>query len=183
MPDRAALFIDGAYWEILLRQEFHAPQVDFEALSRVMAKGSNILRTYYYNCLPYQSPTPTDSESLRYGRRRRFYYSLEMLTRYTVRLGQLESRGNNPDGTQRFIQKRVDALLSVDLALLAGKGQIQQAILLAGDSDFIPAVTAAKNEGVLVTLFHGANCHSDLWREADERFRIDQTLIDAVTLP
>ena len=42
-------------------------------------------------------------------------------------------------------------------------------ILLAGDSDFIPAVTAAKSEGVVIKLFHGERPHSDLWREADER--------------
>ena len=59
MPGRAALFIDGAYWKILFRHEFNAVQVDFEALSRVMTIGSNILRTYYYNCLPYQSPNST----------------------------------------------------------------------------------------------------------------------------
>ena len=182
MPDRAALFIDGAYAEAVLRQEFNGRRVDFYALSQAMAKENNILRTYYYNCLPYRSGNPTGAEKDRYARRTRFYNSLENLPRYTVRLGELEYRGQNPDRTPRFEQKRVDVLLSLDLVLLAGKGQIHQAILLAGDSDFIPAVTAARNEGVLVTLFHGANCHSDLWIEADERFRIDQELIDSVSL-
>ena len=183
MPNRVALFIDGAYAESVLWQEFNGRRVDFHALSQAMAKESDILRTYYYNCLPYRSNNPTISENDRYARRSRFYNSLENLPRYTVRLGELEYRGQNPDRTPRFEQKRVDVLLSLDLALLSSKGQIQQAILLAGDSDFIPAVTAAKQEGVLVTLFHGANYHSDLWREADERFRIDQALIDSVTLP
>ena len=75
----------------------------------------------------------------------------------------------------------MDILLGVDMVKLAAKGHIQQAILVAGDSDFIPAVVEAKSEGVLVRLFHGENCHSDLWQEADERIRIDQTLIDSAT--
>ena len=66
---------------------------------------------------------------------------------------------------------------------LAAKGQIQQAILVAGDSDFIPAITVAKAEGVLVRLFHGNSYHSDLWQEVDERIKFDQTFIDSVTLP
>ena len=86
------------------------------------------------------------------------------------------------DGRPIFQQKRVDILLGVDLTLLAAKRQIQTAILIAGDSDFIPAVRAAKDEGVAMVLVHGDNCHHDLWQEADERFRIDQKLIDSVSL-
>jgi len=96
-----------------------------------------------------------------------------------VRLGILAKREGH-DGKPRFEQKRVDILLGVDLVQLAAKTQIQQAILLAGDSDFIPAVTAAKSEGVLVRLYHGARPHTDLWQEVDDRVRIDQDLIDSV---
>ncbi len=63
---------------------------------------------------------------------------------------------------------------------LAAKQAIQEAILVSGDSDFIPAVLAAKQEGVLVRLFHGAKPHNELWKECDERNQITQTLIDAV---
>lgn len=54
-----------------------------------------------------------------------------------------------------FQQKRVDLMLGVDMALLAGKNRIAKMALLSGDSDFTPAVEAAKNEGVLTTLWHG----------------------------
>ena len=99
---------------------------------------------------------------------------MERLPGFSVRLGRLEHCGFRPDGSPIFEQKRVDILLGVDLAQLSAKGQIQQAILLAGDSDFIPAVEVAKNEGVLVILYHGANTHSDLWEQVDERHRINQ---------
>ena len=79
-----------------------------------------------------------------------------------------------------FEQKRVDILLGVDLVLLAAKQSISEAILVAGDSDFIPAVTIAKSEGILVKLYHGARPHADLRREADERIQITQALVDTI---
>lgn len=68
----------------------------------------------------------------------------------------------------------------VDLVQLGAKGQIQEAILVAGDSDFIPAVSAAQADGVLVRLYHGRNPHSDLWEKADERIEFDQDFIGSV---
>ena len=104
-----------------------------------------------------------------------------MLPRFEVRQGRLEFRDNATDGRPIFEQKRVDIMLGVDMVQLAAKGYIQQALLLAGDSDFIPAVAAAKAEGVLVKLFHGrSSCHIDLLREVDERVTLDQCFVNSV---
>ena len=102
-----------------------------------------------------------------------------MLPRFEVRLGRLQRREDS-QGRPFYQQKRVDILLGIDMVQLAAKGHIREAVLLAGDSDFIPAVTAAKSEGVIVSLFHGTGCHRDLMREVDERRRFDQALIDSV---
>lgn len=181
MPERAAIFIDGAYLDHVLREESPAAKVDYSTLAARMARNSDILRTYYYHCPPYQGNPPTEQQRARYAASRGFYSALERLPRFTVRLGRLEYRGDHTDGTPRFEQKRVDILLGVDIALLSAKGQIQQVILVAGDSDFIPAVEVAKNEGVLVTLFHGKSYHSDLWRVVDERYPIDRALIESAS--
>ena len=179
MPNRVAIFIDGAYLDSVLRDEFGNARVGYQSLSEKLAGDSDILRTYYYHCPAYQSRPPTTEESQRYSAQRRFFDMLERLPRYTVRLGRLALRDGR-SGQPRFEQKRVDILLGVDLVQLAAKQNIQEAILVAGDSDFIPAVTAAKQEGVLVKLFHGARPHDDLWKEVDERVRFDQALIDSV---
>ena len=105
---------------------------------------------------------------------------MESFSRYTVRLGRLAYRGNDRDGNPIFDQKQVDSLLTLDLVQLAMKQAIQEAVLVAGDSDFIPAVIAAKSEGVLVRLFHGDRPHSDLWQEADERIQFSQSFIDSI---
>ena len=67
-----------------------------------------------------------------------------------------------------------------DLVQLAAKHQITDAMVLAGDSDFLPAIEVAKQEGVVVHLFHGANPHNDLLTRCDERVRIDGGFVDAI---
>src|SRR2546426_813438 len=103
-----------------------------------MAGGKEILRTYFYDCLPYQSPNPTQEERTRFGKRQGFHSALSNNPRFEVRLGRLELRGNKDNGKPIFEQKRVDILMGVDLALLAAKHQISDAAILAGDSDFLP---------------------------------------------
>ena len=172
--------MERTFSQRILTNEFNRASIDFSKLSDAMSGGAEILRTYYYNCPPYQSNPPTDEEKDRYNAARRFHNALEMLPRFEVRLGRLEFRGHYPDGGPIFEQKRVDILLGVDLVHLAVKGHIRQAVLLAGDSDFIPAVAVAKSEGIPIQLFHGNNCHSDLQREVDERVKLDQQFIDAI---
>lgn len=145
-----------------------------------MADSREILRSYYYDCPPYQSASPTLEERQRFGGHQKFVYALENLPRFSVRLGRLEHRGLDQSGKPIFHQKRVDILLGVDLALLAAKHQIADAALLAGDSDFLPAVEATKSEGVVVHLFHGQHPHRDLALACDERVRITQEFIDAI---
>ena len=178
---RIAIFIDGAYLDFVLKDHFGLPRVDFHRLAEHMAGGIEILRTYYYHCPPYQGSPPTPEERERFSRADRFHKYLERLPRYEVRLGRL-ARRYDEQGNLRFEQKRVDIKLGVDMALLAGKSQIIHAALVAGDSDFLPAIEAAKVEGVLVHLYHGPTYHKDLWDQCDERTLIDQALIDAIRI-
>ncbi len=49
-------------------------------------------------------------------------------------------------------QKGVDMKLGVDIASLAYKKQVEQIVLIAGDSDFVPAAKLARREGLDVVL-------------------------------
>lgn len=181
---RVAIFIDGAYLDYTLRDDFGSAGIDYGKFSQALAGEKEILRTYYYHCLPYQSNPPTVEESERFGRRQAFFTALRRLPRYEVREGRLEFRGKRDDGTFIFQQKRVDIMLGVDLTLLSATRQITDVILVAGDSDFIPAVVVAKNEGAVVWLYHGTKNppHRDLWDLVDERVALSQQLIDSVRL-
>jgi uncharacterized LabA/DUF88 family protein len=185
---RLAIFLDGAYIDYLLRDQFDNVRIDYNLLSQAITRriaeqtigGIDLLRTYYYHCLPYQSNPPTQAESERYGRMRSFVASLERIPRFQVRLGRLAYRGNRADGSPILEQKRVDMMLGVDLALLTAKQQITHAALVAGDSDFLPAIEAAKPQGVLLWLFHGPEPHTELWEAADERTLIDPGFVEQI---
>lgn len=45
-------------------------------------------------------------------------------------------------------QKGVDMKIGIDIASLAYKNQVDQIILIAGDSDFVPAAKLARREGI-----------------------------------
>ncbi|MGQ9558712.1 MAG: NYN domain-containing protein [Desulfurispora sp.] len=113
------------------------------------------------------------------------------MPKYEVRAGKLEFRGIDRD-TGRLIlqQKRVDIMLGVDMVMLASKQKITHAAIVTGDSDFLPAIIAAKQEGVIVKLFHSnyknaieninLRPHRDLWEAADERYVISQDVINSI---
>jgi uncharacterized LabA/DUF88 family protein len=185
---RLAIFIDGGYIDKVAREFQVRP--DFGKVSTAIASEVGrrsvgpveLLRTFYYHCPPYQSARPTEDESKRYGQARAFFEALGRLPRYEVRLGRLALRGLDANGAPIFQQKRVDLLLGLDFALLAGKHQIAHAAVVSGDSDLIPAVTVAKQEGVCVWLVHGprGTYAAELWDAADERIELDKALMEEV---
>ncbi len=194
---RVAIFIDGGHISKLAANEFGVP-VDYGRLSAEIAatidartvEPVELLRTLYYNCLPYQSARPTPDEAKRYGASRKFHQQLEKIPRYQVRLGRLAYRGQDAKGRPIFQQKRVDLMLGLDFALLAGGHQVQHAAILSGDSDVIPAVEVAKQEGVCTWHVHGPSTSKvsglstyaqELWDVCDERIELTQALMDRIT--
>jgi len=47
-----------------------------------------------------------------------------------------------------FSQKRVDIKIGLDIASMTLKKQVDQLVLISGDSDFVPAAKLARREGV-----------------------------------
>lgn len=65
-------------------------------------------------------------------------------------------------------QKGVDMRIGVDIISMALKQQVQQIILISGDSDFVPAAKQARREGVDVILAPmGATIKPDLHEHID----------------
>jgi uncharacterized LabA/DUF88 family protein len=183
MSDKTAVFIDGGYLS-KVAQSVHLGKTDFGTFPQSIAKGHDLLRTYYYDCPPYQSTTPTAEERDRFGKKQRFFDSLRKKDKFEVRLGYLRQDWiDRSAGKVRFIQKGADIWLAVDLLRLSFQKTIQRALLVAGDGDFVPVVHAAKDFGVTVHLFHGPNSdqYSDqLWAECDERTPMDRAFFLAM---
>lgn len=65
-------------------------------------------------------------------------------------------------------QKGVDMKIGVDIASLAYKKQVDQIILIAGDSDFVPAAKLARREGIDFVLDPmWSNIRPDLFEHID----------------
>ena len=168
---RAAIFIDGAY--ILSQFKLHNIEPNYAALEDYLLKPIrktvplDLLRCYFYYCAPWMSPEPTDDEKRRMEEHEEFMQEIKKIERWAVRLGKLQKRR---DGNRDYYeQKRVDVLLSVDMVRHSAAGHIQHAVLVAGDSDFIPAVEATKESGATVTLWCSEDntVHKDLIDLAD----------------
>lgn len=68
-------------------------------------------------------------------------------------------------------QKGVDMRIGLDIASMAYKKQVSKIILIAGDSDFVPAAKLARREGIDFVLNPmGANINADLNEHIDGIF-------------
>ena len=181
--DKIAVFIDGGYLSKVLKLVFGEPRINYEEFSNKLCEGAERWRTYYYDCMPLLPSKPTEREKWRYAGKQRFIEYLKRLNRFEVRLGKLIKI---PD-RDKPIQKGVDVLLSVDLVRMSWDKQIQRAVLVTGDSDFVPAVKAAKDAGVLTIAYYSRGApdvyaHDELLTCCDERYEIPRSLIDSVTV-
>lgn len=99
-----------------------------------------------------------------------FMEQLKKRRKFALRLGRLSDQMNynlKPDVTKALCsgkrnlesltdsdflftaqQKGVDMKIGIDIASLAYKKQVDQIILIAGDSDFVPAAKLARREGI-----------------------------------
>lgn len=180
--NRVANFIDGGYLDALLRNEWDGFEVDYKLLTDRMSNDHDLLRSYYYHCPPYIVDEPTDWQKELYEEKTAFFRMLETVPRFENRLGQLQYRGKDQKGHPIYEQKRVDLMFGVDLVMLATKGLITHASILAGDSDFIPALNVIKSEGVVVHLFCGKTPHDDLRAIVDEVTVIDKKFMELISI-
>jgi len=103
--------------------------------------------------------------------RLQFHVELKKLRKVALRLGYLNERSGHwtlrPDVLKQLLtrevtvdglsendvkydvrQKGVDMRIGLDIASMAFKRQVDQIVLVAGDSDFVPAAKLARREGI-----------------------------------
>lgn len=189
--DKVAVFIDEGYLSNLTKNYFKDSdgkprRINFSDFSEKLVSEieGELLRTYYYHCPPYQSAYPTEEEKVRKSNYDKFNYALRQLRKFQVRSGRLK-KVYNEKGEPDFMQKGVDVLLAIDMVKLAMKGAIQKAIIVSGDSDFVPAVRAIKDEGVSMHIFyhnnkteHGREYSDYLVQECDEKHELTEQHFD-----
>lgn len=92
------------------------------------------------------------------------YDALKKLCAGAKSIDQLLETDFEPD----IKQKGVDMKIGVDIASLAYKHQVEQIVLIAGDSDFVPAAKLARREGIDFVLDSlGAPIKAELFEHID----------------
>lgn len=138
----------------------------------------DLYRIFYYDCLPYDKKqhNPVSGKSVdfaktpQYSFQCAFFQELKKKRKIALRLGVLEDRKKwiikpaitksllekkiAPDDLSEddvvfdFSQKMVDIKIGLDIASMTLKKQVNQIILVSGDSDFVPAAKLARREGI-----------------------------------
>lgn len=130
------------------------------------------LRTYFYHCMPLVRDGNEKDRKL-HSEMQRFVSNLNKLPRFEVKLGKLQLIGN------QFKQKMVDVLMSLDIVDMCSNKKISHAVIVAGDSDFVPAIKKAKDAGAIIHLYyHPSSVHNSLLDEIDEYHEINEEMIN-----
>ena len=188
MESSAVVLIDGAYYSKIVGRFGLRP--DLERLSEALCGSVPRLRTYFYDALPWISKSnPNVENAERLNKKQDFFNALTFHSRFEVRQGRIQKTNVTCPKCHgqlscslcvhvppKFGQKLVDVLLSVDLVRLAWSKQADYLVLIAGDSDFVPAVRAAKDAGAVVKVVYAKTSttalHTELRQVCDERFEL-----------
>ncbi len=175
--DKTAIFIDLGYLNSITKKLGNL-KINFErfAQSFIDSSREELYRVYVYYCPPFQSNPPTAEERLMKSNLDRFLNRLKKISRFEIRMGRL-SKTKKGD----FVQKRVDTYFAIDLVKLAIKGSIKKAILVAGDSDFVPPILEAKENDVIVKVCYYENTiQNELLECCDESKEISAEFLNSV---
>ena len=137
-----------------------------------------------------------------------FLEELKRRRKFAIRLGEMSPQmyyNIKPDVTKRLMlgkvkvedltqddfvfvaqQKGVDMRIGIDIASMTYKHQVDQIILIAGDSDFVPAAKMARREGIdfildpmwadiSPKLFEHIDGLSSMWRKKPKKENAEST--------
>lgn len=142
------------------------------------SENAQLYRIYYYDCKPAVGNVwhPLKQKNIALEKTDiskwtiEFFNELKKRRKFALRLGVLSQAKEyilKPDVIKELLkgkksldelaetdfklnveQKGVDMRIGIDIASLAYKKQVQQIILISGDSDFVPAAKLARKEGI-----------------------------------
>lgn len=134
--ERVAIFIDGS-------NMFHACntlkiRIDYRKLIQFLTKDRWLLRTYFYTGVPSGNLPKEIYEEFK--KQRGF---LNELSNIGLKVKTIPLK-KTPEG---YIEKGIDILIATDMISLAFRNAYDTAILVSGDSDFIPVVEEIQQLG------------------------------------
>jgi len=145
--DRVMIFIDGSNLYHSLKGNFQRIDIDIGKFCHKLLDKRRLIRIYYYNAAVGRKEEPE-----RYQHQQAFFANVSAKPYCELRLGRLVY--TNWPSVPPY-EKGVDIQLTTDLLTHSFKNNYDVAILVAGDSDYVGALQAVKDNGkhVEVALF------------------------------
>jgi len=188
---RVMVFIDGHYLEKIVDDKKWTDKgsvgLKYENIPNFLVnqtkRGSikpQLERAYYYNALSNLKDLDNikdqqNKDTIRQKMEKTIqkneprFDTIRLLDMFDVRLGRL---GYSKNGEPR--QKGVDSLIAIDMLSKAFKKDYDEAVLLAGDSDFTEVVKAVKDAGVKVAgAFFKEYTSKELIQSFDKQIDLD----------
>ena len=169
--DRIMIFIDGSNLYHSLKGHFKRTDIDIGKFCKKLLDKRRLVRIYYYNAIVGRREEPE-----RYQRQQSFFNSVRSVPYCELRLGRLVyiNWPNVPP-----YEKGIDILLTTDFLTHSFKNNYDVAILVTGDSDYVGAVQAVKDNGknVEVALFGKERTSRPLRDVSDRVIAIDGRLL------
>ena len=177
------VFIDGGYIRKQTKDLLGSDQIKYGSLVSTLVSRClygdlhpQLIRAFYYDAEPKDGikNVKSDDEARLHNNivneilppLRDYFDNIRKTNFFDVRLGELIITSN---GSKR--QKGVDTLIAIDMITKAFQNQYDEAILIAGDRDFVKVVEAVKHIGPIVSGAYFENHISEeLKLEFDRRF-------------
>ncbi|MFC2014826.1 NYN domain-containing protein [Chloroflexota bacterium] len=174
MADKSArlmIFIDGSNLYHSLKSIFKRTDIDIGKFCHKLQDNRRLIRIYYYNAIVGRREEPE-----RFRDQQAFFSSVSAVPYCELRLGRLVYI-NWP--TTPPYEKGIDIQLTTDLLAHSFKDNYDEAILVAGDSDYVGALQAVKDNGknAEVVLFGKENNSRPLREVADRVLNIDRRFL------
>jgi uncharacterized LabA/DUF88 family protein len=168
MPQRVAVFMDGANLYQAFRAAFGSARYSPAGLATVLAAGRPVVHSGFY----IGAVTRQMGEDL-YAHQQRFLAKLRAEQGLTVWTRTLERAG------ERWYEKGVDVKMATDMVAGAYTHRFDVAIVASGDSDLAPAVREVRGAGLAVE--HAMTRQRRSWhltRESSRFVEIDRAMFE-----
>ena len=169
--DRVMVFIDGSNLYHSLKNFFKRTDIELGKFCNKLLDKRRLIRIYYYNASVGQREEPE-----RYHDQQKFFAGITAIPYCELRLGRLVY--NNWPASPPY-EKGVDILLATDMITHSFKNNYDEAILVAGDNDYVGAIQAVKDNGknLEVALFGKEQTSMQLRKVADKVIALNSRLL------
>jgi len=172
MGDRVMIFIDGSNLYHSLKTYFQRTDIEIGKFCNKLLEKRRLIRIYYYN-----ARVGLREEPERYHDQQKFFAGVDTVPYTELRLGRLvySNWPNSPP-----YEKGIDIMLATDMITHSFKNNYDVAVLVAGDSDYVGAIQAVKDNGknVEVALFGKERTSMQLRKVADNIITLNSRLLN-----